>query len=174
MRTVRILIAVAALSLIAVACGDDDGATTTTAPDDTNGSVATTTATTAGSFGSGGGENGSVSFEISGDYETSGEFPFIPLASAFSNGGWSATFGVDGSNAILVMNTIPGSLTVSYGDTEVVISAIEAAGCNFDLDQNDANGLVGSFACSSAAIGFRSQSGAMITVNFSGEFAAHP
>jgi hypothetical protein len=173
MRTMRILIAVAALSLIAAACGDDD-ASTTTAPDDTNGSVGTTTATTAGSTGSGGGENGSVSFQISGDYETSGEFPFIPLASAFSNGGWSATFGVDGSDAILVMNTIPGSLTVSYGDTEVVITAIEAAGCNFDLDQNDANGLVGSFACSSAAIGFRSQSGAMITVNFSGEFAAHP
>ena len=173
MRTMRILIAGAALSLIAAACGDDD-ASTTTAPDDTNGSVATTTATTAGSTGSGGGENGSVTFQISGDYETSGEFPFIPLASAFSNGGWSATFGVDGSDAILVMNTIPGSLTVSYGDTEVVISAIEAAGCNFDLDQNDANGLVGSFACSSAAIGFRSQSGAMITVNFSGEFAAHP
>ena len=173
MRTMRILIAGAALSLIAAACGDDD-ASTTTAPDDTNGSVGTTTATTAGSSGSGGGENGSVSFQISGDYETSGEFPFIPLASAFSNGGWSATFGVDGSDAILVMNTIPGSLTVSYGDTEVVITAIEAAGCNFDLDQNDANGLVGSFACSSAAIGFRSQSGAMITVNFSGEFAAHP
>jgi hypothetical protein len=171
MRTMRILIAVAALSLIAVACGDDDGATTTQ-PDGSNGTVATTTATTAGSSGSGSG--GTEGSEISGDYETSGEFPFIPLASAFSNGGWSATFGVDGSDAILVMNTIPGSLTVSYGDTEVVITAIEAAGCNFDLDQNDANGLVGSFACSSAAIGFRSQSGAIITVNFSGEFAAHP
>ena len=173
MRTMRILIAVAALSLIAVACGDDDGATTTQ-PDGTNGTVATTTATTAGSSGSGGGENGSVTFQISGDYETSGEFPFIPLASAFSNGGWSATFAADGSDAIFVMNTIPGSLTVSYGDTEVVITAIEAAGCTFDLAQNDSSGLVGSFACSGAAIGFRSQTGAMITVNFSGEFAAHP
>lgn len=169
MRTMRLFIAVAALALIATACGDDDAATTT-APDDTNGTEATTP-TTPGS--SGGGANGSVTFQISGDYEISGELPFVPLASTFNNGGWSATFAEDGSDAILVINSIPGSLTVSYGDTEVVLTAIEAAGCSFDFDQNDSNGLVGSFACSGAAIGFR-QSGAMITVNFSGEVSAHP
>ncbi|HAX81719.1 MAG TPA: hypothetical protein DCY40_04030 [Actinobacteria bacterium] len=173
MRTMRLFIAVAALALIATACGDDDAATTTQP-----GSTGTTTATTAGtpttSGSAGGGANGSVTFQISGDYETSGEFPFVPQASAFSNGGWSATFGLAGSEAILVMNTIPGTLTVSYGDTEVVISGIEGAGCSFDLDQNDSNGLVGSFACSGAGFGFISQTGAMITVDFSGEVAAHP
>jgi hypothetical protein len=168
MRTMRIFIAVAALSLIAAACGDDDAATTT-APDDTNGSVATTTATTAGSTG--GGANGSIIFEISGDYEASGEFPFVPAASVFSNGGWSASFAEDGSNAIIAMNTIPGSLTVSYGDSEAVVIAIELVGCTFDMDQNDSSGLVGSFECEGITGGL-SQSGATITVDFRGEFSA--
>lgn len=173
MRLMRILLTLAALALIAAACGDDDAATTTQP-----GSSGTTTATTAGtpttSGSSGSGANGSITFQIDGDYEASGEFPFVPAASTFSNGGWSATFGQDGSEAVIILNTFPGSVVVSYGDPEVVISALDGAGCSFDFDQNDAGGLVGSFTCSDAAIGFRSGSGAAITVDFSGEVSAHP
>jgi hypothetical protein len=171
MRTVRITVAAAAFLLIAAACGDDDGGlVTTTQAGNTGGTVATTTATTAGSAG--GGANGSITFAISGDYEASGEFPFIPAASAFSNGGWSAMFSESGE-AIISMNTLPGGFSIAFGDSVVVITGIESDGCTFDLSRNDSGGFAGNVECD-GPIGFMVSSGAMITVHVQAEFSAQP
>ncbi len=162
----RTLMAMAVLTVIAAGCGDDDSGATTTQPDDGNGGVTTT----AGGNPIGGGE-GSITFQISGDYEASGEFPFLSVASAFNNGGWSATF-ADSNNSIIVLNTFPGSFTVSFGDPQAVITGIESSGCVFDFDQNDASGLVGSFDCSNTT-GFLT-AGTEITVDFAGQFSGNP
>lgn len=165
MRTARLAVVIAAFSLIAIGCGDDDGGTATTAAGD--GGVATTTATTAGSIG--GSADGSIVFQISGGYERSGEFPIIPEASVFSNGGWSATFSADDQTVISV-NTIPGNFAVLFGDASAVVTGGELLGCSFELTQNDSSGFAGSFSCDNLA-GF-TQAGAAITVDFSGEFSS--
>ncbi len=165
MRTVRLAAVIAAFLLVAIACGDDD-ATVTTQPG--GGGVATTTATTAGSIG--GGSDGSIVFQISGGYERSGEFTFVPAASVFSNGGWSASFTGDDDRSILSVVTIPGTFAVSFGDASVVVTGGEFLGCSFELTQNDSSGFAGSFSCDDLD-GF-TQAGTAITVDFSGSFSS--
>ena len=157
-------LALVALLLVA-ACGDDDsgGDTTTTA----GGSSATTT--TAGGGGIVGDD--SVSYTISGDYDTSGELPFVGAASTFNNEGWSATFATS-DDVLVIFNTIPGQMAVIYGDTQVAVTGTELE-CNFNFTQNDANGLVGTFSCSGAT-GVGGGGTSTISVDISGEVNAHP
>jgi hypothetical protein len=164
MRLIRTLIAVTALGLVVAACGDDDAATTTTLGGGSN----TTTATTTGSVG--GNADGSIIFEISGGYERSGEFDIVPEASTFSNGGWSATFSGDDGEAVISVNTIPGNFAVLFGDANAVVTGGELMGCSFELTQNDASGFAGTFSCDNIAA--FTQSGAAITVDFSGSFSS--
>ncbi len=144
MRSARAVVVVAFV-LLAAACGSD-------------GSTSTTTTTTAGTPGGGlsttipsgggplGGGNGSITFTISGDYEMSGVFDFIPLGSVFANGGWSATFTGTSGDALIAMNTTPGSVIVSYGDSQAVVPGTEDGGCTFDFTKNDAR-LRRQFSC---------------------------
>jgi hypothetical protein len=147
MRTMRIAIATAALFLIAVACGDDDGSTTTTA-------------------------NGSITFAISGDYETSGEFPFVSAASVFSDGNWRAMFAEDGGDAVIELQLIPAGLIVSYTNSQAMVTGYEGE-CTSSITQNDSSGFVGSFECT-GIVGAMTQTSTQITVDVSGEFSAHP
>jgi hypothetical protein len=177
MRTVRALIALSAMSILAVSCGSSDGDTTggstTTAQQGASGGGGATTPAEGGGGGSAGEASNSVTYVITGDYETSGELPFIPEASAFSNGGWSASFSDTSNEKIVVMNTIPGSVIANYGDAQVAVPASEADSCTFDFTQNDSSGLSGSFECTGVETA-NSQTGAPITVDFSGQFDAHP
>lgn len=163
MRTARIAIALAALTLIVAACGDDDATTTTL-----GGGSDTTTATTTGSIG--GSADGSIIFEISGGYERSGEFEIVPEATTFGNGGWSATFSGDDGEAVISVNTIPGNFAVLFGDGEAVVTGGELLGCSFELTQNDSSGFAGTFSCDN--ISAFTGAGATITVDFSGAFSS--
>jgi hypothetical protein len=174
MRSARAVVVVAFV-LLAAACGSDSATSSTTAPSGNlsttipTGGLSTTIPTGGGALG---GANGSVTFTVTGDYETSGEFDFIPLASVFADGGWSATFTGASGDSIIAMNTTPGSLIVSYGDLQVVIAGTEDGGCTFDFSRNDAGGLAGTFSCPGIAAG-NSQTGSPITVTFNGSFDAH-
>lgn len=165
MRLIRVFVAVAALALIVAACGDDDAGTATTV-----GGGSETTVTTTGSGGPTGDANGSIVFVITGDYEVSDEYSFVPAASSFSNGGWSATFS-DGGDAIIAMNTFTGQATVTFGDGTAVVSGGETFGCTFNFTQNDSDGFAGSFLCDDLAA--FTTAGASIVVDFSGTFDAH-
>ena len=176
MRKLHTLIVMSAISILAVACGSSggnstEGTPTTGQPSVTDGGAATTPAESGG-VGSGDASN-SLTYVITGDYEASGELPFVPEASAFSNGGWSATFSESGNEALVVMNTIPGGVIATYGDSQVAVPGSEAEGCTFDFTQNDSGGLSGSFECTGIVTAM-SQTGQQITVDFSGQFDAHP
>lgn len=167
MRRMRVLAAIAALTVVTAACGDDDAATATTA-----GGTGTTVGgatTTQGSGSVPGGADGSIVFEITGGYERSGEFPIVPEASVFSNNGWSATFAGDDTDAIISVNLIEGNTAVIFGDGQAVITGGELLGCTFDISKNDSDGFAGTFSCNDIE-GF-TPAGALITVDFSGEFS---
>ena len=174
MRTRRRSVVVASSLLLllgVVACGDD--AVTTTAG--SGGTTATTggsdtTATTQGSGSVPGGASGSIVFRISGGYDLTDEFGFVPEASVFSNGGWSATFGGDDGEAVISVNTIPGNFAVLFGDGSAVVTGGELVGCSFELTKNDASGFAGTFACDD--IPAFNAAGATMTVDFAGSFSS--
>jgi hypothetical protein len=126
-----------------------------------------------GASGGGNGANGSVTYEITGDYTTSGSLPFVPLISTFANGGWVAIFGQDTGDTVFQINSIPGTEIVNYGDSQIAVPGTRSDGCTIDFTENDAAGLVGTFECHGVVTAL-SQTGAAATVDFSGEFDAHP
>lgn len=186
MRHARPFFALLAISAITVACsspgsgsnaqsdGGGGGGGATATPNGGGGGEATATPD---GGGGGGGANGSVTYRISGDYETSGELPFVPLGLSLfdsANGGWVAYFAEEQEGSALIqMNTIPTSLIVNYGDGTALVVGTEELGCRFSFSKNDGSGLAGSFECNGLQ-GFMNASGAAITVDFSGEFEGHP
>ena len=165
MRSLRLPLAAFVVFAVAVACSSSKGGSPG------GGSEASPPAATGGGVVGGGSANGSVTYHISGDYTASGELPFVPEASRFANGGWSATFS-KGGDTIVAINSIPGNEIVNYGDPQV---AVPAGGddCTIDITQNDSAGLVGTFDCRGLSTA-HSQTGQPITVDFNGAFEAHP
>ena len=165
MRSLWLAPAAFVVFAVAVACSSSKGGS----PD--VGSETSPPAATGGGVVGGGGANGSFTYDLSGGYTASGELPFVPEASRFSNGGWSATFS-KGGDTIVAINSIPGSEIVNYGDPQV---AVPAGGddCTIDITQNDSSGLVGTFDCRGLSA-VKSQTAEAITVDFSGAFEAHP
>jgi hypothetical protein len=123
--------------------------------------------------GGGGGANGSVTYQISGDYTASGELPFVTQVSSFSNGGWTATFANESAAELIQINTIAGTLVVAYGDATVAIAASPTTGCTVNVTKSDSTGLAGDFQCS-GPIAAKSATGTQINVTFSGAFSGHP
>jgi hypothetical protein len=175
-RALRQLVVLVALLALTVACGSSKGpsasSSVTTQPVTTNSEGGTPEATGGGS-GGGTGANGSVTYEITGDYTTSGSLPFVPLISTFANGGWVAIFGEDTGDMVFQINSIPGTEIVNYGDSQIAVPGTRANGCTIEFTQNDATGLVGTFECHGVVTAL-SQTGAAATVDFSGDFDAHP
>lgn len=175
MAHVRRGLALITVSAVLAACGASGGGSGAPTADSSSGLAEPTATTAGGGGGGGGGANGSVVYQISGDYTTSGELPFVStdLLSVFADEGWVAFFGEDTGNTILQMNTIPGSLIVDYGDAQVLVPGTEENGCTFTFTENDANGLAGSFECRGST-GVRLDGDTQITVDFSGSFDGHP
>ena len=132
----------------------------------------------AGGGGGGGGLNGSITYTISGAYTASGELAFFPLGSVFdsANGGWSATFAVDDvGTELIILNTLPGQETITFGDgTANIIGTVAADsenGCTFTQTRNDSGGLAGRMQCTAASL--LSESG-IGEVTLSAQWDAHP
>ena len=123
---------------------------------------AASTAGGGGGGGGGGGANGSVTYQITGDYQASGELPF--LAGGISTwiesaGGWVANFAnQSGEGAVILINTqsaagTPGQ-SFTFGDGKVVLVATSDPGsgfnCTFNLTKNDSSGTAGDLNCTDA------------------------
>jgi hypothetical protein len=136
-----------------------------------------------GGGGGGGGANGSITYEITGGHDASGELPF--LAGGISTwvesaNGWVANFGnLSGEGAVIILNTQEGQTVgqgLTYGDGTVTISVVSDPGtdmdCTFTLDKNDADGLKGHVECTNAIV-FNNTTGAQSRANFSAAWDAH-
>lgn len=114
-----------------------------------------------GGGGGGGGANGSITYQITGQYDASGELPFLAGGISLwidSAGGWVANFGnASGEGAVILLNTqaaegTPGQV-FTFGDGTIILAAGSGdtgMGCTFTLTKNDASGLVGDLECTSA------------------------
>jgi hypothetical protein len=183
MRHLRPYLAVFAIATIAAACSSGPGSSS-----GGDGSQAAgesqPAASTGGGGGGGGGANGSMTYEITGDYEASGELPFVPAISIWdpTPEGWVAYFGTnDTGSEIIQINTQSAEGTSgqiwNFGDGVALIVATSdpgsGSGCTFTLTKNDATGTAGSVECSSA-IYSDINSGATGHVQVSAEWDAHP
>jgi hypothetical protein len=125
-----------------------------------------------------GGANGSVTYQISGDYTASGELQFVPLgASTYADGGWVAYFAETSGtgSAVIQLNTNPATPMVNFGSSEMTVIGTEASGCTFNFSRNDSSGLAGTFECRGvmgAKIDTATELRNPVRVDFSGEWDA--
>lgn len=169
------------LALLLAGCGGSGGSDDPSGGDD---SVTTTAADSdnddegSPDSGSGGvdvGNNGSIRFEITGNWEDEGEWPFIPAASAFVNDIWSMSFApkIDGTgDGILTLMLDGDNFFMTYGTNDGVISGGGSEQCELDLDRSDADGTAGNFECTNLVV--LPTDGSMTDgVNFSATFETH-
>ncbi len=122
---------------------------------------------------SGGGANGSIEFEISGNWEENGEFVFIPAASIFTDGYWSLSFApnADGSgDAVITVLLMPDSYYVSYGDADIAVGG-GSDQCQFDISDQTVDGVSGDIECSDLT-GIPAESSMRDGINFNATFDA--
>lgn len=189
MRHLRQFTALLAIAAISVACGTSPGASS--GGEGSQGSEPSTgsqpsqaAASSGGGGGGGGGANGSISYEITGDYEASGELPFLAGGVSTwveSANGWVANFAnTSGEGAVILLNTQSGQALgqiFSYGDGSVILAATSDAGtgfdCTFTLTKNDSSGLIGDLDCNTA-IAADTTTGAQKHVQVTAHWDAHP
>lgn len=155
MRFLRLLVALMLLSL--VACGGGNAQTSEdtsaqTSDEGAGGTPTTVEESTGNTQGqSGGGTSGanSITYEISGGFEASGEEPFTPSMSFFDNGVWTMTFG--GGSTLLVLGLDPSTPSISWTNGTASAGG-DSSNCEFDITRQDASGASGSFACSNVAV----------------------
>jgi len=136
-----------------------------------------------GGGGGGGGANGSITYEITGEYEASGELPFLAGGISLwidSVGGWVANFGnTSEEGAVILLNTqtLQSGQGLTYGDGSVILTVISdpgsGMGCTFTLDKNDPDGLKGDVECTSAFV-VENNTGAQKAVHVTASWDAHP
>jgi hypothetical protein len=189
MRHLRLTTALLAMTAIAVACSSagngSNGEASQAASSQGAGASQPAASTGGGGGGGGGGANGSITYEITGEFEASGELPF--LAGGLSQwvesaGGWVANFSDPSGNGekLILLNTqagegTPGQIFV-YGDGKVLLTAASGEtglGCTFNMTKNDATGLAGDLECSSAIV-VDNNSGAQKKVHVTAHWDAHP
>ncbi len=185
MRHLRQFTALLAIAAITVACGTSPGASSggesSQGSEPSSGSQPSQAAASTGGGGGGGGANGSITYEITGDYEASGELPFLAGGISTwieSEGGWLANFAeASGGTAAILLNTATSGQILTYGDGTVIIAATSAAtsgfDCTFSITKNDSSGLTGSMECNDI-LAANATSGAQLTVDISAEWDAHP
>jgi hypothetical protein len=170
----RLPIVLLVLVLIMGGCGGDGDN-----PDESGGSGGDNSAggsgsdDSSGSESSGGGENGSITFEFSGNWEGDGEYAFIPEASAFIDGHWSLSFAPnrDGSgDAIITILLIPETLYFTFGDPEFTVGGGPGQ-CEFDVSEESASRASGSVECTNL-LGVPATGSTRDGVNFSATFDA--
>lgn len=109
-------------------------------------------ASQAGTGGGGGGDNGSVQYEITGDYTASGELRFVPEASYFDqNGSTYLSFTNEGESTVLFISFSDSGNFVQFGDENAsVVQAGEE--CTMNLTRDDATGAAGTFDCPNSTV----------------------
>ena len=191
MRHLRPFLALLAVAALIVACSTPGsgspeqsndpgggGGEATATPDGGGGGEATATPG-GGGGGGGGGANGSINYNISGDYEASGELPFLAQGMSTwieSEGGWVANFAqTSGEGAYILMNTQTRGQILTFGDGTVLVAAASDVGydCTFNLTKNDSGGLAGSMECNDIPAS-DANTGAIMTVDITAEWDAHP
>jgi hypothetical protein len=173
MRYLRQFAALLAIAAITVACGTSPGASS--GGESSQGSEPSTgsqpsqaAASGGGGGGGGGGANGSITYEITGDFTADGELGFVPAASQVSQDSYSLSFTDDeNSSTILVISIIGEARALSYGDEG---RTIPGAQCDWNLTRQDADGVAGTFNCDNAVL--FSADGASGQVDISGSFEA--
>ncbi|MEO8638997.1 MAG: hypothetical protein ABI458_03665 [Chloroflexota bacterium] len=186
MRHLRLFTALLAVAAITAACSSTPNATSvgqSQGSQPSTGSQPSQAAASAGGGGGGGGANGSITYEITGDYQASGELPFLAGGISLwveSANGWVANFANPAGGAVISLNTQQGQTIgqgLTYGDGSVtVIAASDAGGgtdCTFTLEKNDADGLKGHVECSST-LAVDNNTGAQKSVKFTAAWDAHP
>jgi hypothetical protein len=125
-----------------------------------------------GGGGGGAGANGSVQYEISGDYSDSGELAFVPAASYFDQSGVSyMSFTNEGSSTVIFISIGDQGNFVQYGNEEASVTT-DTQSCTFNLSRDDATGAAGTFDCANALV--VQASGSQVgTGTIRGTFEAH-
>lgn len=188
MRHLRPFAALLAVAALTIACSGPPGSSSGAASQGSQpstGSQPSEAAASSGGGGGGGGANGSITYEITGDYQASGELPFLASGISVwveSAGGWVANFAnQSGEGAVILINTQAAEGTqgqsFTYGDGSIVLTTISAPDsgfdCTFNLTKNDSSGLAGDMHCNSA-IGADTTTGAQKHVQVTAHWDAHP
>jgi hypothetical protein len=185
MRHLRPHLALLAMAALIGACSGPPGSSASgqsQGSEPSTGSQPSQAAASSGGGGGGGGANGSITYEITGDYEASGELPFLAGGISMwveSADGWVANFADPaGGGAVIVLNTQEGqslSQGLTFGDGSVTIVAATDAGtdCTFTLEKNDPDGLKGHVECA-GALAVDNNNGSQKDVTFNAEWDAHP
>jgi hypothetical protein len=184
LRPYLALLAIAAMTAACSAGGSSGGESQGNQPSTGSQPSQAAASSGGGGGGGGGGANGSVTYEITGEYEASGELPFLAGGISLwveSAGGWVANFAnSSGEGAVILINTqaaegTPGQI-FSFGDGKVILAATSGEsglGCTFTLTKNDESGLVGDLECDNAIV-VDSNSGAQKKVRITAHWDAHP
>ena len=179
MQVPRSLIAVTLLGVLAAACGGTPATQGPGGPGATsnNGGQATQDpgpgqTQGGGNGGNGGGQYGSVKFTISGPFDKTDEFPFVPAASIFSGAGSVMNFsrGEDNTSLLSILVGEDGSVVVSYTSTE---GQVPGATCTTRDWNMQAQGGSGKFDCT-AAMSIIGSGATVEGGKIVGEFTAHP
>jgi hypothetical protein len=191
MRHLRPFAALLAIAAITVGCSTAPGSSSGGEASQGGGASRPAASTGGGGGGDGGGDgegggaNGSITYEITGDYEASGELPFLTGGISLwieSAGGWAANFGdpTGAGQEVILLNTQDAEGTTgqifTYGDGTIILAAGSGEtgmGCTFNLTKNDSNGLSGDLDCTSA-IAANATTGAQLQVQVHAEWDAHP
>jgi hypothetical protein len=185
MRHPRPYLALLAIAAITAACSAAPGSSSGENQPSTGSQPSQAAASSGGGGGGGGGANGSVTYEITGDYQASGELPFLANGVSVwieSAGGWVANFAnQSGEGAVILINTQAAEGTegqsFTYGDGSIVLTAVSTPDsgmdCTFNLTKNDSSGLSGDMDCNSA-IGADTTTGAQKHVKVTAHWDAHP
>jgi hypothetical protein len=182
MRFLRLVAVLLTIAAISVACNGSPSASTggpsTAGQNSPAAGTSEPAASTGGGDGGAGGANGSITYEITGGYQLSGEVPFQPLAGGFhpETGGWAAVFLDRGSGVTITLNLGRVGQSISVVDgTKAVISGDSSAsggtGCTFTIIKNDPAGLAGHVECSTAHVSQDSGDGQAV---LTAEWDAHP
>jgi hypothetical protein len=90
---------------------------------------------------------GAVEFAITGGYEVSGTWDFVPAASYFDGSWWSLTFtDMNTPGSIVALSLAPDNMNFSFSDGTATIAGLPDQ-CTFDLAEQTAAGTSGSFEC---------------------------
>lgn len=153
LRTILLPLAIAALvaACSAPSTSSQDGGEPSTAASESAGGQASEGGQPSDAGGGGGGTaNGSVKYEISGDFTESGELGFVPAASYFEqNGVTYLSFTNEGQSSVLFITLSSDGNAANFGNGEVTV-ATTPENCTFDLSRNDATGASGTFDCPDA------------------------
>jgi hypothetical protein len=132
----------------------------------------------------GSGANGSIKYQISGEYTGSDELPFtVSEASYFTPGegaGWHAVFadpGAPDDHQISLNTKTTYGEELFYRDTPIVVALSGGTSsldeCTFTSTKNDETGLIGSVVCTSAEL-FQADGQPVLNVTFAAQWDAHP